>query len=425
MFIFVAIAVTIIGSLIACVLGGRRAKSRRGKIGWWALTHIAAVIPMLFVAVIIAMGSAQPAADGIFVAVCYALFSSLLLAFIFRKIRSRKFIVPFLCILAVFAVGYGVFYGHRAYVNSLAKVSESDGLLQKYEPANEENILAVLDEPASLTLTDDLPRLDGATALYPVYAAFANAVYPEEVFDPPEDFDAWLDFDKEFGDILECRTTTWAYERLVDGDCDMIFVAGPSDAQLQYAADNGEEMIFTPIGREAFVFFVNSKNPVGSLTTDQIKSIYSGKTKNWKDLGVNLGKIRPFQRDEGSGSQSSLVRFMGDTPLMESEKENVIAGMGGIIEKTADYRNYPTAIGYSFRFYSTEMVRNGEIKLLELNGIAPTKENILNGTYPVTSEFFAVHLASNDNPNIQPLLEWILSEQGQSLIDQTGYVALQ
>ena len=135
--------------------------------------------------------------------------------------------------------------------------------------------------------------------------------------------------------------------------------------------------------------------------------------------------MRPFQRDEGSGSQSALVRFMGDTPLMEPEKENVIAGMGGIIEKTADYRNYPTAIGYSFRFYSTEMVQNGEIKLLELNGIAPTKENILNGTYPVASVFFAVHLASNDNPNIQPLLDWILSEQGQTLVDRTGYVALQ
>ena len=71
------------------------------------------------------------------------------------------------------------------------------------------------------------------------------------------------------------------------------------------------------------------------------------------------------------------------------------------------------------------MVQNGEIKLLELNGIAPTKENILNDTYPVASEFFAVHLASNDNPNIQPLLDWILSEQGQTLIDRTGYVALQ
>jgi len=184
-------------------------------------------------------------------------------------------------------------------------------------------------------------------------------------------------------------------------------------------------MIFTPIGREAFVFFVNAQNPVNSLTMDQIRSIYSGETKNWKELGADLGKIRPFQRDEGSGSQSALVRFMGETPLMEPEKENVIAGMGGIIEKTADYRNYPAAIGYSFRFYSTEMVRNGEIKLLEINGIAPTKENILNDSYPIASEFYAVHLASNDNPSIQPMLDWILSAQGQSLIDQTGYVSLE
>ncbi len=431
MLMILAILFLSVGSLIACAMLGRRAKNRRGKIGWWALSHIAAIFPILIAAVLISLGSTHPAEDSIVAAVCYALFSSLLLAFIFGKLRSRKFIVPFLCILVIFAVGCGAFYGHRAYVNSLSKVTESEGLLWKYDPTNEENTLAVLDEPSSLSLTDDLPRLDGATAMYPVYAAFANAVYPEEAFDLPEyndewfDSDAWDDFDEEFGDILECSTTTWAYERLVDGECDVIFVGGPSDAQLQYAADNGEEMIFTPIGREAFVFFVNAENPVNSLTVDQIRSIYSGETKNWKELGADPGKIRPFQRDEGSGSQSALVRFMGDTPLMAPEKENVIAGMGGIIEKTADYRNYPTAIGYSFRFYSTEMVQNGEIKLLELNGIAPTKENILNGTYPVASEFFAVHLASNDNPNIQPLLDWILSEQGQTLIDRTGYVALQ
>ena len=71
------------------------------------------------------------------------------------------------------------------------------------------------------------------------------------------------------------------------------------------------------------------------------------------------------------------------------------------------------------------MVRNSQIKLLEINGVAPTKENIINSSYPLSSEFFAVHLASNTNPNIQPLLEWILSEQGQSLIDRTGYVSLQ
>lgn len=430
MLVFIAITILILCAIAACIFFGRRAKSRIGKIELWALTHIAFALPLMFAVLIIAMGSTKPYAEGAVLFIGYAFVSAFLLAIILRSVRSRKFLIPFLCGLICFAVGCGIFYGKWSYENSLVKISESEGLIWKYDPTNDENTLAVLEKPSTLSLTDDLPRLDGATALYPVYAAFANAVYPEEAFNPPEyndayfDAEAWIDFDKTYGNLLECSTTTGAYERLVDGATDIIFVAGPSDAQLQYAADKGKEMIFTPIGREAFVFFVNAENPVDSLTVDQIRSIYSGETKNWKELGSNLGKIRPFQRDEGSGSQSSLVRFMGETPLMEPAKENVIAGMGGIIEKTADYRNYPSAIGHSFRFYSTEMVRNGEIKLLQINGIAPSKENILNDTYPIASEFYAVHLASNDNPNIQPLLDWILSDQGQSLIDQTGYVAL-
>jgi len=431
MVVFIVIAILILCLIATCIYFGRRTKRRNRKIEWWALTHIAFALPLLFVVLLIALGSTKPYAEGAVLFIGYAFVSAFLWAVIFRSVRSRRFFIPFLCGLLCFAVGCGVFYGKWSYENSLAKVSEPAGLLWKYDPTNDENALAVLEEPSTLSLTDDLPQLDGATALYPVYAAFANAVYPEEAFNPPEssdtyfDTNAWIDFENKYGNLLECSTTTWAYERLVDGETDIIFVAGPSDAQLQYAADKGEEMIFTPIGREAFVFFVNAQNPVNSLTMDQIRSIYSGETKNWKELGADLGKIRPFQRDEGSGSQSALVRFMGETPLMEPEKENVIAGMGGIIEKTADYRNYPAAIGYSFRFYSTEMVRNGEIKLLEINGIAPTKENILNDSYPIASEFYAVHLASNDNPSIQPMLDWILSAQGQSLIDQTGYVSLE
>lgn len=97
----------------------------------------------------------------------------------------------------------------------------------------------------------------------------------------------------------------------------------------------------------------------------------------------------------------------------------------------ASYRNYQNAIGFSFRFYSTEMVQNGDIKLLALNGVAPTKETIRDGSSPISSEFYAVTCSSTrapapetENEELAAFLDWILSAQGQQIIEEVGYVSL-
>ena len=116
---------------------------------------------------------------------------------------------------------------------------------------------------------------------------------------------------------------------------------------------------------------------------------------------------------------------------MEPEEEDRIAGMGGIISEVASYRNYRNAIGFSFRYYATEMVRSGDIRLLALDGVAPAKETIRDGTYPIASHFYAVTAApigqpapEETNAYMAAFLEWILSPQGQAIIEETGYVGL-
>ena len=136
------------------------------------------------------------------------------------------------------------------------------------------------------------------------------------------------------------------------------------------------EYHLTPIGREAFVFFVNSRNPVTELTVDEIQGIYTGEITNWREVGGEDQSIRPFQRAEDSGSQSALERLMDGLPLVEPELEDRVGTMGGIIQEVASYRNYHNAIGFSFRFYATEMVESGDIRLLALDGVEPTRETI-------------------------------------------------
>jgi len=166
---------------------------------------------------------------------------------------------------------------------------------------------------------------------------------------------------------------------------------------------------------------VNARNPVESLSVEQIQAIYSGEVNNWKDVGGNNESIRPFQRNEGSGSQTAFLNFMDGRKIMNPPEEDVIAGMGGIISQTADYANYSNAIGFSFRFYANKMVGNDDIRLLQVNGIYPDIEAINNNAYPLSSQFYAISLADNNKENVLKFLDWITSVQGQYLVEKTGY----
>ena len=324
-------------------------------------------------------------------------------------------------LLAVYALA-AVYVAWGAYRDSIPTLDDRGMLLWQYRPFTEDTKAVSLDEPSELQLKA-LPgihlSMDGATALYPVYAAFVQAVYPDGTDASP------------YTDIAACTNTVNAYNRLIKRDVDVIFAAAPSTDQLDQAARAGMELHLTPIGREAFVFFVNSKNPVEGLTVEDIQKIYTGEITNWREVGGKNQPIRPFQRAKNSGSQSRLERLMDGLPLMEPEKEDRVSAMDGIIRQVADYRNFSNALGFSFRFYATEMVSDGDIRLLAVNGVLPTKETIRDGSYPLASEFYAVTASpvgipapESSNKELGAFLNWILSEQGQEIIEKTGYVSL-
>ena len=349
-------------------------------------------------------------ADYIALLITVGIVLYILLVFkIFHILQTKKQKVIFRSI-AVAAILISAISPLKDAYTHLIPTVDAEVDIDKYEPFSEFGEAIKLDEKATLQLTDDLPKLDGATALYPLYAAIVEATYPEK---------SYPIFDSE----VMVSTTQYAYENLFNGAADMIFAAAPSTAQRETAERKGLELQMTPIGREAFVFFVNQKNPIDNLTVDQIRDIYMGKVTNWEQVGGNNDEIRAFQRPEDSGSQSAIQSLMKGLPLMKPPSKDVVTGMGGIINEVTQYRNYKNAIGFTFRFYSTEMVDNEKIKLLEIDGVAPTKENIRANTYPITSEFYIV-TAGTENPNVEQLIEWILSEQGQDLVEKVGYVPL-
>lgn len=278
-----------------------------------------------------------------------------------------------------------------------------------YLPHEEGSRLPKID--ASLELEGDLPVLDGAAALVPVYAAVIDNVYPEGcvTYEGGEFSD-----DNFYGEnfapdsAMQYKNTVRGYQAIVDGTTDILFCAGPSEEQKRYAQEQGVELVYVPVGLEGFVFFVNEHNPVDSLTVEQVRDIYACKYTNWSEVGGADRIIDPVTRLEGSGSQTAFEAFMG----------------GREIGRKSPFAITGAAIGFSFRYYLDGLVGNENVKMLSLNGVYPSPENIRNGTYPIVAQFYAIYRADNENENIPALIDWLLSEEGQTLIERSGYVRL-
>ena len=316
-----------------------------------------------------------------------------------KKIYRQFLIIGVIIIMFVlFDIGIYQTFTRRCISDYSEGMQAKSVELDEYLPFREES--KIIKMRSELQLSGDLPVIDGAAALYPVFSAFVNAVYPEEssVFDG-ENFSQ--------DSCLQMNNTRGAYQAVVDGTSDIIVCAEPSKEQLAYAEEKGVELEMVPIGSEAFVFVVNTKNPVENLTVEQVKGIYTGKYTNWSQLGGDDKRIGALQRNEGSGSQTAMLHFM------EGE------------EMKTDYDSFlGSAIGYSFRFYVESVVADGGVKLLSLNGFYPDKENIKNGSYPIVDHFYAIYRKDNKNKNIPVLIDWMLSEEGQKIIEETGYVRI-
>ena len=79
-------------------------------------------------------------------------------------------------------------------------------------------------------------------------------------------------------------------------------------------------------------------------------------------------------------------------------------------------------MGFSFRYYVEGIIQNPDIKIIAIDDIEPTVENIKSGKYPVITPIYAVTYEEQMNDNVDKLLQWILSEEGQEIIEKTGYV---
>ena len=263
----------------------------------------------------------------------------------------------------------------------------------------------------ALFTAEEFARIDGSTVTIPLTQLMAEKVAG---MNPAQ------------AATLTHNRTNWAYNSLINGDCDIIFVTSPSEDEYGYAEDAGIEYEIVPIVRDAFVFLVNTDNPVNNLTNQQILDIYTGKTTNWSQVGGTSLDIIPYQRQENSGSQTGMLDLvMKDTPIMDAPTEYKPAEMGGLIENIASFDSSKAAIGYSYYYYASSMYLKDTVKLLAIDGVSPENSTVASQQYPYTTAYYAV--IRSDEPEgsfARRMIAYLLSDDGQALAEEAGYVPL-
>lgn len=260
---------------------------------------------------------------------------------------------------------------------------------------------------------EDLPRIDASLATQPLVSAAVKNFTGEDISD----------------DDLEYSNTHPGYIKLIDGEKDIIVVTEPSEEELAYAKQKGVELEVIPVVKEGFVFYVNGKNPVDSLTLEQIQDIYSGKITNWKEVGGEDEKIIPYQRPVNSGSQTGILSLVMKDKKMMDPVNNIIETMEGIIAAVADYKDGKGSMGYSYYYYATAMYNlideNSEngVKLLGVDGVVPSYDTIKDDSYPIKTNYYIV--LRKDEPEDSKARKFandLLSARGQAVAKEAGYV---
>ena len=259
---------------------------------------------------------------------------------------------------------------------------------------------------------EEFPVIDGSTANIPlgeaIYCYLTKATKEEAAKD------------------LHFYTTPDSYRRLINHEADLLFVYEPSQVVLQEMMDANAQLEFKPLGRDALVFIENDTNPVTSLTQQQITDIYTGKTKNWSEVGGEDLEILPFQRPETSGSQTLMEKLaVPKDQLLQGPQVSRPTEMGELIDVLASYNNESNALGYSVFFYANYMYNKPGLRFVAIDHVMPTNETIQSGEYPYVNDFYVVIRANEEKDSkARQIYDWMTTKEAQTILQTSGYVPI-
>lgn len=166
--------------------------------------------------------------------------------------------------------------------------------------------------------------------------------------------------------------------------------------------------------------YVNSDNPIKELTVDQLDAIFSGKIKNWSQLGGANAPITLYSRENSSGT----YEFFKEHVLKGKDfaaSAQTMPGTAAVLQSVAKDKN---GIGYGGAAYGAGAKHLAIKKDNNSPAVEPGEETVVNGTYPIWRYLYIYVNPALDKNEIAQYLNWIRSDDGQKIVKDVGYYPL-
>jgi phosphate transport system substrate-binding protein len=188
-----------------------------------------------------------------------------------------------------------------------------------------------------------------------------------------------------------------------------------------------EAKVFT-VAYDALAVYANPANPIKEISVEELREIWAeaGSITTWEQINPAFpGKIALFGRQNNSGTYDYFRQHVcGKRDGKQREYRSGISEMNSSAEVVENVARTPTGLGYSGMGYKTPSVnwlkvsnKKGE------SGIEPDLGVARTGKYPLARKLF-IYTAGDPTGEVKEYIEWILSPEGQRIIDKEGFVPL-
>ena len=202
---------------------------------------------------------------------------------------------------------------------------------------------------------------------------------------------------------------------LIDGTCNIADASRPiKDKEIAKAKEKGINPTPNVVARDGIAVVINPANDVDGLSLEQIKAIYTGEASNWSEFGGADEEIVVISRDSASGTFETFNDLALDD---EKVRPDALLQASNAAVATS-VANTPAAIGYVGLGYVTD-----KLKAIEVDGVVASKETVNSGEYKLARPLF-MYTDGEPTGAAKLFIDFVMSEEGQKLVEENGYIAV-
>ena len=250
-------------------------------------------------------------------------------------------------------------------------------------------------------ISSELPKIDSAIATYPFSSKLVETIYNKD----------------SYNGELKYVSTQKAYYDIFNNLTDISIVSETNQYQRDILNSLSGDVVAIPFAKEALIFYTNVNNTVDSLTISELNQIYNDKIQRWSEFNFQDYKINAYRLNSNIGGSEECFTKVVKLESPNTNKKIIAKDMKDIVDLVARDNG---GIAYAFNLFYTKLYNRKEVKLISINGVSPSMENITSGNYPLMFNVYFIYRKSNSNPNIDKIINWLSTAEGKNFIKENG-----